>query len=330
MTPANPRPTSGADCDRSEPTASASASGAVPTGRGDNRSAGREVALQSGDERPPCPPVMLVGAGPGDPELLTLKAVRAIAAADTILIDDLVDPAVLVHARPAARITWVGKRGGCPSTPQAFIERLMIREARAGARVVRLKGGDPLIFGRAGEEIAALRAAGVPYGIVNGITSALAAAAELGFSLTHREHCHGVAFVTGHPQAGSVASARELDGWRAMIDSGVTLAVYMGLTRIDTWRQGLLDAGIDPATPVACVEAAGSDRRLCLVTTIAQLAGAVGDHGVRSPAMMLVGPAAGEASVPGTIAPPAQSPDEAAPVTATDGVALRRSARRYA
>jgi uroporphyrin-III C-methyltransferase len=277
-----------------------------------------------------CPPVMLVGAGPGDPELLTVKAVRAIAAADTILVDDLVDPAVLAHARPAARITWVGKRGGCPSTPQAFIERLMIREARSGARVVRLKGGDPLIFGRAGEEIAALRAAGVPYGIVNGITSALAAAAELGFSLTHRAHCHGVAFVTGHPQEGTATPGRELAGWQAMIASGVTLAVYMGLTRVDTWRRGLLDAGIDPATPVACVEAAGGARRRYLVTTVGQLAVAVGEHGIRSPAMMLVGPAAGEASVPQTIASAAEVPAAKAPPPTTAAVAPPRSARRHA
>src|SRR3954467_3088150 len=141
--------------------------------------------------------VWLVGAGPGDPELLTLKAVKAIAAADVLLVDDLVNPAILAHAREGARMVPVGKRGGCKSTSQVFIERLMVAEARAGRRVVRLKGGDPFIFGRGGEERAHLMAAGIEVEVVNGISSGLAAPASIGVPLTHRDWSAGAIFVTG-------------------------------------------------------------------------------------------------------------------------------------
>ena len=152
-----------------------------------------------------CGKVYLVGAGPGDPELLTLKAVRAIAQADVILIDDLVNPEVLVHANAAARIVQVGKRGGCVQTPQEFIERLMLSEAQAGHCVVRLKGGDPFIFGRGGEERAHLQAQGIAVEVVNGISSGLAAPSSIGIPLTHRDWSQGAIFITGHP-ASSVAA----------------------------------------------------------------------------------------------------------------------------
>src|SRR5437868_4311587 len=147
--------------------------------------------------------VTLVGAGPGDPDLLTLKALKAIRAATVLLVDDLVSPDVVAHASPKARIVYVGKRGGCKSTPQAFIEKLMLMAAREGENVVRLKGGDPFIFGRGGEEAEHLRDAGIEVEIVNGITSGLAAVTSLGVPLTHRDHAHGVVFVTGHAQPGS-------------------------------------------------------------------------------------------------------------------------------
>jgi uroporphyrin-III C-methyltransferase len=149
------------------------------------------------------PVVTLVGAGPGDPDLLTLKAVKALQAATVVLVDDLVHPEVLAHAPAAARIVHVGKRGGCQSTPQAFIEKLMVQAALAGENVVRLKGGDPLVFGRGGEEQAHLQAHGIDVRVVNGITAGLAAAHDLGVSLTHREHAHGVVMVTGHASAGN-------------------------------------------------------------------------------------------------------------------------------
>ena len=199
-----------------------------------------------------CPhPVLLVGAGPGDPELLTLKAVRAIAQADVLLVDDLVDRRVLAHARPGARIVEVGKRGGCPSTPQAFIERLLVHEARAGRRVVRLKGGDPMIFGRAGEELDALRAAGLEAEVVPGISAALGAAASLGLSLTDRRHAPGVAFVTGHAQPGG-----EEPDWAALARSGLTLVVYMGIRRAAAVARALLAGGLAADTPVVVVRRA--------------------------------------------------------------------------
>lgn len=183
-----------------------------------------------------CGKVWLVGAGPGDPELLTLKAVRVLGLADVLLVDDLVNPALLVHRHADARVVQVGKHGGCKSTPQAFIEKLLVAEAKRGQCVVRLKGGDPFMFGCGGEECAALEAAGIEYEVVNGITSGIAAPAALGIPLTHRAAGRGVAFVTGH------ASADEQVDWAALARSGLTLVIYMGVAqcerigaRIDLW-----------------------------------------------------------------------------------------------
>ena len=144
----------------------------------------------------------LVGAGPGDPELLTLKALRAIQSATVLLVDDLVSREIVDFASPTARIIYVGKRGGCKSTPQAFIEKLMEAEVHKGEHVVRLKGGDPFIFGRGGEEVEHLRRAGIEPQIINGITAGLAGLSSLGAPLTHREHAHGVVFITGHAKPG--------------------------------------------------------------------------------------------------------------------------------
>jgi len=146
--------------------------------------------------------VTLVGAGPGDPELLTLKALKAIQAATVLLVDDLVSEEIVALASPQARVIWVGKRGGCKSTPQSFIERLMITAAREGETVVRLKGGDPFLFGRGGEEVEHLQAEGVRVQVVNGITAGVAAMGALNTPLTHRDHAHGVVFVTGHAKPG--------------------------------------------------------------------------------------------------------------------------------
>ncbi len=231
--------------------------------------------------------VTLLGAGPGDPDLLTLKAARALAAADVVLIDDLVDPAVAALA-PQARIVRVGKRGGCRSTPQAFIEKLMRRYASRGLHVVRVKGGDALLFGRAGEELAALHAAGIAVQIVNGISSGFAAAAELGVSLTHRRHCQGVTFVTAHLQ-----DHGEPD-WAALAASGTTLVIYMGMSRIGSVAAGL-SAGLDAATPAAVVEWAGTARARRWTGVLGTLAHGPLEAGLGSPAVILVGDAIGEA-----------------------------------
>jgi uroporphyrin-III C-methyltransferase len=226
--------------------------------------------------------VYLVGAGPGDPELLTLKALRVLGSADVVLVDDLVDRAILVHAREATRVVTVGKRGGCKSTPQSFIERLMIAEAKAGNTVVRLKGGDPFIFGRAGEEIEALMRAGVEYEVVNGITAGLAAASSAGVPLTHRAFTQSVTFVTAH-------SAESEPDWPALVKSRTTLVVYMGVARCAALQASLLAAGLPAATPVAVVENASVARERRMSTRVDRLADDVLAHDIASPAVMVIG-----------------------------------------
>ena len=163
--------------------------------------------------------VTLVGAGPGDPELLTVKAVKALQSATLLLVDDLVSAGIVALASPGARTVYVGKRGGCKSTPQAFIHKLMVCAAHAGETVVRLKGGDPFIFGRGGEEVEELTAAGIQVTVVNGITSGLAAATALGIPLTHREHAQGVVFVRRSMElwVGCVAGALEEEEFLSLL-----------------------------------------------------------------------------------------------------------------
>ena len=191
--------------------------------------------------------VTLVGAGPGDAELLTLKAVRALQAADVILFDDLVSNDVLELARREAKRMLVGKRGGRESCKQDEINDTMVALARAGKHVVRLKGGDPMIFGRAGEEIARLEVEGVAVSVVPGITSALAMAAQLGVSLTHRDHAQSVRFVTGHSRNGELPS--DLD-WSGIADPKTTTIFYMGGRTADQIANHLMAKGMDPLTPV--------------------------------------------------------------------------------
>ncbi|WP_028207150.1 uroporphyrinogen-III C-methyltransferase [Paraburkholderia nodosa] len=232
--------------------------------------------------------VTLVSAGPGDLDLLTLKAAKVLASADVVLLDDLVNPEIVTLA-PQARVIRVGKRGGCRSTPQAFIERLMQRYARRGLHVVRVKGGDALLFGRAGEELAALRRAGVTVEIVNGISSAFAAAAGLGVSLTHRDHCQGVIFVTAHLRDHS-----EPD-WQALAATGMTLAIYMGMSRIESLCATLV-AALPTATPAAVVQWAGSANERRVTGTLGTIAAHARAAGLGSPAIILVGNAIGEAA----------------------------------
>lgn len=208
--------------------------------------------LAAGRDAPRAGRVSLVGAGPGDAELLTLKAVRALQAADVILFDELVPPEVLDLARREARRMCVGKRGGRPSCRQEDINALMIRLARGGSRVVRLKGGDPMLFGRAGEEIAVLTAAGIPVDVVPGITAGLALAATLGVSLTHRDLAHSVRFVTGHGRHGDLPA--DLD-WAGLADPETTLLVYMGGRTAGLLAARLLAEGVLPDTPACAVAA---------------------------------------------------------------------------
>ena len=231
--------------------------------------------------------VTLVGAGPGDPELLTLKALKAIRAATVLLVDDLVSAEIVAYASPTARIVHVGKRGGCKSTPQAFIERLMIMAAREGEDVVRLKGGDPFIFGRGGEEVEHLNAAGVQVEIVNGITSGLAAVTSLGVPLTHREHAHGVVFVTGHAQTGSQGT-----DWRALAatarDAKLTLVIYMGVSGAARIQEELL-CGLPATTPVAVIQHASLPNQRHAVTTLGALEATIAREHLASPSVIVVG-----------------------------------------
>jgi uroporphyrin-III C-methyltransferase len=234
--------------------------------------------------------VALVGAGPGDPDLLTLRAARLIAAADLLLVDDLVDVRVLELARPEARVLAVGKRGGCVSTEQAFIHQLMIREARRGARVVRLKGGDPFVFGRGGEECDALRAAGLEVEVVPGITAGIAAPAAIGIAVTDRRHAPGVAFVTGHAQPGGAGA-----DWAALARSGLTLVVYMGVAQAAHIAAALRAGGLAGSTPAAAVSAAHTPRQRSVTCTLATLAAAIEGAQIASPAILVIGDVAAAA-----------------------------------
>ncbi|RMX03616.1 uroporphyrinogen-III C-methyltransferase [Corticibacter populi] len=261
---------------------------------------------------------ILVGAGPGDPDLLTLKAVKAMGRATVLLVDDLVGDAVLAHAAPDARVIHVGKRGGCKSTPQAFIEKLMVQQARAGETVVRLKGGDPLIFGRSGEELEALRAAGIEVEVINGITSGLQAATALGVPLTHREHAHGVVMVTGHAAPGQ----REID-WAQLAQTAhaaqLTLVIYMGVKCAARIQAGLLQ-GLPAQTPVAVVQSASLPAQQRLISTLERLCTDMQVHGLGSPSIIVVGDVLrasamlqqyGYASVPTELSESAESTESA-------------------
>jgi uroporphyrin-III C-methyltransferase len=231
--------------------------------------------------------VTLVGAGPGDPELLTIKATKAIAAATVILVDDLVNDAVLAHAQPSARIVHVGKRGGCKSTPQAFIEKLMVMAAREGETVVRLKGGDPFIFGRGGEEIQALEAAGIVVHVVNGITSGLAALTSLNVPLTHRDHAHGVVFVTGHAKPGDAGTDWPLLAATAA-QAKLTLVIYMGVSGSQQIQDALLQ-GLPGDTPAAVIQHASLPQQRHVVTTLQDLRSTIQEHHMQSPSVIVVG-----------------------------------------
>ena len=229
----------------------------------------------------------LVGAGPGDPELLTLKAVKAIQAATVLLVDDLVNDEILKHASPSARIVHVGKRGGCKSTPQAFIGKLMENAVNEGETVVRLKGGDPFIFGRGGEEVEHLRQAGIEVSVINGITSGLAAISSLGAPLTHRQHAHGVVFVTGHAKPGDSGT-----DWRQLAatarDAKLTLVIYMGVSGADHIQTELL-TGLPANTPVAIIENASLPEQRQALTQLDRLTFTLNETGLKSPSILVVG-----------------------------------------
>jgi uroporphyrin-III C-methyltransferase/precorrin-2 dehydrogenase/sirohydrochlorin ferrochelatase len=241
-------------------------------------------------EESPVGKVMLVGAGPGDPGLLTLRALRALQQADVILTDRLVSADILALARREAEVIDVGKQPGGHGARQGRINRLLVVHARRGRAVVRLKGGDPFIFGRGGEELAYLKRHGVAYEVVPGITAALACAAYAGIPLTHRDHAHGLQFVTAHCRE----SLDRVD-WRGLARPGQTLAFYMGVAELDAVRDRLIEAGLPPATPAALVENGSRPVQRVIVTELAALADAAHNHAIATPAMLFVGEVAGMA-----------------------------------
>jgi len=236
--------------------------------------------------------VVLVGAGPGDPELLTLRAVRALQSADVILYDDLVSTDVLEFARREARKMLVGKTGHGPSCRQQDINALMVGLATAGRRVVRLKGGDPMIFGRAHEEIAACRTAGIPVEVIPGITAAQAAAGRLGVSLTRREAARRVQYITGHGTDGRLPD--NID-WRALADPIATTVVYMPTKTLPDLAARAVAAGLDPATPAVAVSQATRPGETILAATISELPARLAAAALPGPVMVMFGHAFADA-----------------------------------
>ena len=238
-------------------------------------------------QSPPTGRCTLVGAGPGDPELLTIKALKAIQNATVLFVDDLVSSEIVAFAQPDARIVYVGKRGGCKSTPQAFIEKLMLMAVSEGENVVRLKGGDPFIFGRGGEEVEHLQAAGIDVSVINGITAGLAAVTSLGVPLTHRQHAHGVVFLTGHAKPGKLKT-----DWAALAATAaqarLTLVIYMGVTGSRHIQDELLQ-GLPAHTPVAIIQNASLPAQRHAVTTLASLRATIEQQQLQSPSVIVVG-----------------------------------------
>lgn len=234
--------------------------------------------------------VYLVGGGPGDPELLTLKARRLIGEADAVVHDYLVPEQLLAFARPDAERIFVGKKGGGFCCPQRDIEGTLIRLARDGKKVVRLKGGDPFVFGRGGEEAEALVEAGIPFEVVPGVTSALGAAAYAGVPLSHRAHSSAVVFLTGHEDPNKPDSPIR---WEDYGPLGATLCVYMGMKNLETITRRLQAGGMSPDTPALVVQSATTGKHRQLLSTVSEIALESEHAGFGAPAMVVIGEVAG-------------------------------------
>lgn len=242
------------------------------------------TALQLDTQAPTQGSVALVGAGPGDPGLITLNALRAMNEADVILHDRLVSDEVLQLSRRDAVRIEVGKSAQGHSVRQEQIHALMLEHARAGKRVVRLKGGDPFVFGRGGEELEFLRAHGIAYEVVPGITAALACAAYAGIPLTHRDHAQSLRLATAHCK-----DSQDTLDWATLAQDRQTLAVYMGVAALDNLRDRLIQAGRAPQTPFALIENGSRDSQRVITGALADLPDTARSHQVRSPALLILG-----------------------------------------
>ncbi|WKB55939.1 uroporphyrinogen-III C-methyltransferase [Eleftheria terrae] len=232
--------------------------------------------------------VTLVGAGPGDPELLTVKAAKALQAAQLVLYDHLVSREVLQLVRPDADLVYVGKESGHHTLPQEDIAALMVRLAQSGRSVLRLKGGDPYIFGRGGEEAQALAAAGVPFEVIPGISAAQGAAAAAGIPLTHRDHAESLVLTTGHLRGEGAQRSADLD-WATLARARQTVVIYMGVSTLPTISEQLQAHGLAADTPAALVERATLPEQRTVVGTLATLPALAREHEVRSPALIVIG-----------------------------------------
>jgi len=230
--------------------------------------------------------VWLVGSGPGDPGLLTLLAAHALASADAIVYDALVDEGILEMAAAGAEMIFAGKRGGKPSPRQPDISARLVRLAHEGRRVLRLKGGDPFVFGRGGEEALTLAAAGIPFRIVPGITAGIGGLAYAGIPATHRDTNHTVAFVTGHMAGGDVPDGID---WAALARGAQALVIYMALKHIAAITGHLMDGGLAASTPVAVVSRASTRHQKVLETTLGAAARDVAESGIEAPAVVAIG-----------------------------------------
>lgn len=242
--------------------------------------------MRAGDRHQPVRggEVWLVGAGPGDAELLTLKALRVIRQAEVVVFDRLVSPAVMALLPPEALRIDVGKSMGCHTLSQREIDQLLVELAQAGNRVVRLKGGDPFIFGRGGEEMAQLQRHGVVCHVVPGITAASGCAAASGIPLTHRDYAQSVRFVTGHGRNGEA----DLD-WRGLVTAGQTLVFYMGLTRSETLAAQLIRHGMAAQTPLAIIERGTLPQQRVLIGTLSALPALIAHQRPVSPSLLVIG-----------------------------------------
>jgi uroporphyrin-III C-methyltransferase len=226
--------------------------------------------------------VFLIGAGLGDPELITLKAAKSLAACNVVLVDDLVNPEILNHC-PKARVVNVGKRGGCKSTSQHFINRMMIALAEQGQIVARLKGGDPFLFGRGGEEMLALRKAIIDYEVIPGITAGIGATASMEVPITHRDYTHGATFITGHTQDETPIQ------WRALVASKTTLVIYMGIANLAEITRNLLKADMPKDTPAMIIENGSLVNERAITTTLEYLPFEAFQQKMQSPSIIIVG-----------------------------------------
>jgi len=233
--------------------------------------------------------VYLVGVGPGDVELLTVKAVRLMASADLVLYDRLISPEILSLVNPSAAMLYVGKEAGLHTRPQEEIHELMLEFASSGRTVLRLKGGDPTVFGRGGEEFEYLERRGVPVHIVPGITAAAGIAAGLRVPLTHRDYADSVRFVTGHARSECTATVQERYDWAHLADPKTTLVIYMGLSTLPELTAGLVEAGLSPDTPAVAVQDGTTHTQRVVAAPISSLAAEVEQAGLRSPTLVLIG-----------------------------------------